>query len=157
MLRSGLALSGFNDRQSASGANDGVLTAVEVAGLDLQGTEVVTLSASECRLGESKAGEGVFGLRRVLVQADSKTQVTSLWKVDRQATRDLLAALRGQPLPVTGMSLSRDRPAPGIPTFGRALSSPGSRFTAQNRPWWPRVCAAGNDDRNEPFLHKKPQ
>jgi CHAT domain-containing protein/tetratricopeptide (TPR) repeat protein len=86
---SGLALAGANRRQSGAG-EDGILTALEVAGLDLWGTRMVVLSACETALGDARNGEGVYGLRRALVLAGSQSQVMSLWKVSDSATRDLM-------------------------------------------------------------------
>ncbi|MBE9005109.1 tetratricopeptide repeat protein [Fortiea sp. LEGE XX443] len=91
LLRSGLALAGFNKRKQATNNNDdGVLTALEVAGLDLRSTELVVLSACETGKGDIKVGDGVYGLRRALVIAGSQTQVLSLWLVDDAATKDLM-------------------------------------------------------------------
>lgn len=129
LLRSAVALAGFNHRASATELDDGVLTALELASMDLRGTEVAVLSACETGVGEVQNGEGVFGLRRALVLAGARTQVMSLWQVADEATKDLmiswyrqildgvpraeamrrvqLAALRGEALPGTHRLLAR--------------------------------------------------
>ncbi|MEP7337232.1 MAG: tetratricopeptide repeat protein [Acidobacteriota bacterium] len=89
LLRSGLALASANLRKD-NDEDDGILTAQEVAGLNLWGTKLVVLSACDTGVGEVKAGEGVYGLRRALVLAGSESQVMSLWPVSDQATRDLM-------------------------------------------------------------------
>jgi CHAT domain-containing protein len=90
LLRSGLVLAGVNEHHG--GDDDGLLTAMEVASLDLWGTKLVVLSACDTGLGEVKNGEGVYGLRRALVLAGSETQVMSLWPVSDRATRSFMAS-----------------------------------------------------------------
>ena len=92
MLRSGLALAGFNRRKEARQGADGMLTAAEAAGLDLYGTEVVVLSACETGVGKAASGEGLYGLKRALVMAGSRSQVATLWKVGDDATEALMSA-----------------------------------------------------------------
>ena len=91
LLRSGLALAGANWLLGGKG-EDGILSALEAAGLDLSGTKLVVLSACETGLGDIKKGEGVYGLRRAMVLAGSESQVITLWLVEDNATRDLMVA-----------------------------------------------------------------
>lgn len=125
MLRSGLVLAGANT-WCAGGtlpavAENGFLTAEDVSGLDLLGTELVVLSACETGLGDVERGEGVFGLRRAFVLAGARTLVMSLWKVPDADTRDLIKhfyqrILEGSPrvdaLRSAQQSVRRLRPEP---------------------------------------------
>jgi CHAT domain-containing protein len=94
LLRSGLILAGYNTWRTGGRlppeAEDGMLTAEDVAGLDLLATELVVLSACDTGLGEVQVGEGVFGLRRAFVVAGAKTLVMSLWKVPDEQTQELM-------------------------------------------------------------------
>lgn len=89
LLRSGLALAGANRTQE--GTEDGILTALEVGGMNLWGTQLVVLSACQSAVGSATA-EGNMGLRRALVIAGAQTQVMSLWSVDDDATKELMVS-----------------------------------------------------------------
>jgi tetratricopeptide (TPR) repeat protein len=93
LLRSGIVLAGVNTWSTYGAlppdAEDGVLTAVDVSGLELLATDLVVLSACETGLGKIQVGEGVFGLRRTFMLAGAKTLVMSLWNVpDKQKYPD---------------------------------------------------------------------
>jgi CHAT domain-containing protein len=79
LARSGLALSGANR------GPDGRLSALEVAGMDLWGTELVLLSACETQPGSERTGRNVAALQRGFLLAGARCVVTSLWRApDRQ-------------------------------------------------------------------------
>ena len=90
----GLALAGANRRAQARGRRGrGILTAEEVSMLDLHGVEWAVLSACDTGVGEIKAGEGVFGLRRGFQVAGAGTVIMSRWSVDDQETAPWMRAL----------------------------------------------------------------
>jgi tetratricopeptide (TPR) repeat protein/CHAT domain-containing protein len=105
LLLSGLLLAGAN--RHGEGANeakreDGIVTAEEVAGLNLSGTDLVVLSACETGLGEVKSGEGVYGLRRAFQMAGARTVISALWPIDDRATAEFMGQLfsaRNEDLP----------------------------------------------------------
>lgn len=85
LLRSGIVLAGAN-QPDADPADDGYLTALEVARLNWKGTELVVISACESGKGDIQAGEGVYGLKRAIAVAGARSSLLSLWKVDDRAT-----------------------------------------------------------------------
>jgi CHAT domain-containing protein len=88
-LLSGVVLAGAN-RPFAADKEDGVLSALEVAELDLDDVQLATLSACETGLGETAGGEGLLGLQRAFQTAGAKTVVAGLWKVPDRATQSLM-------------------------------------------------------------------
>ncbi|HEY5315555.1 MAG TPA: CHAT domain-containing protein, partial [Pirellulales bacterium] len=88
-LLSGIVLAGVN-RPVAPGRDDGIVTAAEVADLDLSAAPLVVLSACETGLGQIAGGEGALGLQRAFQVAGARSVVSSLWKVDDEATRLLM-------------------------------------------------------------------
>lgn len=95
LYRSGLALTGANKTWTGRpvgilDANDGILTAYEVAMLNLYGTELVVLSACETGLGENSTTEGVYGLQRAFKQAGVDKLIVSLWKVPDGPTKEFM-------------------------------------------------------------------
>ena len=88
-LLSGLVFAGANRHPDPVG-DDGLMTALEVAELDLRNVELATLSACETGLGEEAGGEGLLGLQRAFQVAGAKSVVASLWEVDDEATRALM-------------------------------------------------------------------
>ncbi|HYI01992.1 CHAT domain-containing tetratricopeptide repeat protein [Hyalangium sp.] len=98
LLRSGLALAGARSLPPVSSSpsvprpDAALVTALELAGLDLWGTQLVVLSACDTGRGDVKLGQGVYGLRRSLVVAGAETVVMSLWKVNDASTSQLMEA-----------------------------------------------------------------
>lgn len=65
----------------------------DIAGMDLQGVRVVTLSACQTALAERAPGSEITTLADAFSFAGSPSLVASLWKVDDAATRDLMLSL----------------------------------------------------------------
>ncbi|MCU0440260.1 MAG: CHAT domain-containing protein [Raineya sp.] len=96
LLRAGLLLEGAGDLMESDKIDyhtqEGVLTAYEVIDLPLSKTELVIISACETGVGQNKVGEGVYGLQRSFMIAGAKTVVFSLFKVDDEATANMMIA-----------------------------------------------------------------
>lgn len=97
LTRSALALSGANQlwhSNSPIGAeHDGLLTAYEIADLNLNRTRLAVLSACETGLGDIglfASSEGLLGLQRGFRLAGVEKMVVSLWSVDDERTKQFM-------------------------------------------------------------------
>ena len=94
MSLSGLIMSGGNaawrGEELPAGTLGGVLTANNIAHLDLSNTDMVILSA--CQTGQGNAtAEGLYGLQRAFKKAGVGTMVMTLWSVsDKVATEFMI-------------------------------------------------------------------
>lgn len=66
--------------------DDGILTAEEVGGLNLDGNWLAILSACRTGRGDARLGEGVLGLRRGFALAGTENLMFTLWDVNDAAT-----------------------------------------------------------------------
>jgi CHAT domain-containing protein len=89
MLLSGVALAGANLELAGTGT-DGLLFALEAEGLNLDGTELVVLSACDTAQGDIDYSEGVFGLARALRTAGARNVLVTLWKLKDGEAHDFM-------------------------------------------------------------------
>ena len=88
LLDAGLVFAG-----GLHGGPDTVLTAQQIASLDLGGVDWAVLSACNTGNGELHDGEGVLGLQRAFRVAGARSVIMSLWPVDDDATRRFMHQL----------------------------------------------------------------
>lgn len=94
LLRTGLAFSGANSAWNglqSLGINDGILTAYEIASMNLSGTELVVLSGCNTGKGDIRYGEGSFSLQRAFRQAGVKSLIISFRDISDKETKELMA------------------------------------------------------------------
>ncbi len=91
LLMSGIVLAGANrPTRVESEAESGILTAYEVAGLDLEAADLVVLSACDTGTGLALRGQEILGLRWGFRAAGAQALVTSLWRSNDAATSRMM-------------------------------------------------------------------
>jgi CHAT domain-containing protein len=98
-LLAGLAFAGANQRDALGPEEeDGILTAEEIATMDLAGVELAILSACDTGVGKVQVGEGVVGLSRAFQVAGVRTVIMSLRAVDDRASEEFMTILHEEHL-----------------------------------------------------------
>lgn len=94
LSQSSLALSGANKSlwnfSFDTSNQDGILSAAELATLDLSKVDLAVISACQTALGRV-TGDGVYGIQRGLKDAGVGAMLVSLWSVSDKATATLMA------------------------------------------------------------------
>ncbi len=84
MLNSGLYLTGADqyDQLKLQDGEDGIIHGSEISLLNLDGTELVVLSACNSGVGRITSAEGVSGLKKAFQVAGAEDLIMTLWKVN---------------------------------------------------------------------------
>ena len=93
LLHSGLVFAGGDH-----GAAQSIVTAQQIASLDLNGVDWAVLSACNTGNGELRDGEGVLGLQRAFRVAGARSVIMTLWPVDDDVTRQFMHELYAERL-----------------------------------------------------------
>jgi CHAT domain-containing protein len=93
LLHSGLVFAG-----GSHGAVQSIVTAQQIASLDLSGVDWAVLSACNTGNGELRDGEGVLGLQRAFRVAGARSVIMTLWPVDDDVTRQFMHELYAERL-----------------------------------------------------------
>ena len=132
MVRCGLMFSGANiswlgdsKKMIETTGDDGILTAAEVANMDLSNTKLVVLSACETGLGKIESSEGTFGLKRGFKLAGVDQIIVSLWKVPDNETMELMTLFYSE------LSLSKDIGS----SFNKAQKEMRNRYPYEPEKW----------------------
>lgn len=123
----------------AGDEDDGVLTAEEIAGLDLSAAQWAVLSACDTGRGDLQAGEGVVGLRRAFQVAGARTVILSLWPVLDNVAAEWMAEL------YRGKFVRGDTTATSVRAASRALLAARRAAGQSTHPlYWSGFIATGD-------------
>jgi CHAT domain-containing protein len=102
--------------------------------LDLEGTQLVVLSACNTGVGDTAANDSVYGLRRAFLLAGARQQMVSLWPIQEGPANDFLRAFyeRMQTMKVT--------PSEALRAVQREWARQGSR---QHPNYWASFVLSG--------------
>ncbi|HTX75841.1 MAG TPA: CHAT domain-containing tetratricopeptide repeat protein, partial [Terracidiphilus sp.] len=133
LLRSGLVFAGANRSRASA-----ILTAQQIASLDLNGVDLAVLSACNTGAGELTDGEGVLGLERAFRIAGARSVVMTLWPVDDKVTGRYMRALYGELL------AHRASASDAVWTAGRRTLLARRAAGLSTHPWyWAGFVASG--------------
>ena len=90
MSITGIALSSANVEDEEIGGQVGLMTADEIADLDLSGCELVVFSSCGSGVGLERAGQGLASLRHAAYIAGARMSLTSVYDVPNHSTRELM-------------------------------------------------------------------
>jgi CHAT domain-containing protein len=134
LLHSGLVFAGANHSRQAS-----ILTAQQIASLDLSGVDWAVLSGCNTGNGELHDGEGVVGLERAFRVAGARSVLMTLWPVDDDVTRRFMHQLYVQRLS------SHTDPADAAWNASRKLLSERRGAHQSTHPWyWAGFVSSGS-------------
>ena len=109
--------------------NNGYLSALEIAGMDLNNTELVVISACGSGIGDNYLGGLNFGLKRAITLAGARSSLLSLWKVDDNIASAFMISFYKNL--VSGMSRSK------------ALLETQTEFRKSSNPYYRHISAWG--------------
>jgi CHAT domain-containing protein/tetratricopeptide (TPR) repeat protein len=151
LLLAGIALAGANAGQHESGDQDGILSALEALDVNLEGTELVVLSACETAQGQIDYGEGVAGLVRALRTAGARNVLVTLRPIGDKAAAmfmervyrrwlgdaegDIASALRTTQLQYIEELRNAARPSPNQSERGGQPVDPSHFARAADNTW----------------------
>jgi CHAT domain-containing protein len=137
LLLSGLVFAGAN-----RAPDQGILTAYEVAGLDLRRARLVVLSACDTGAGVRTRGQEVQGLRWGFREAGVQALLTSLWRSNDAVTRRLMERFYRE-LSAPGLASDGFRAAEALRRAQLERVADDARLGLARPRWWANFVVSG--------------